>query len=69
MENVMNMFENETQLLQTECAFDVAMKRIEEKYPEAGRDEEGVWNAMALCVINEGYEAAMHYARNTRFGS
>ena len=69
MKNVMEMFKDETQLTQAECAYDVAMKRIKTEFPKADENSysEKLWNSIALSVINDGYDAAMDYARNAYF--
>lgn len=69
MKNVMEMFTSETQLIRAESAFDVAMTRIKTMFPKANEDSyhDKLWNNIALSVINDGYDAAMDYARNACF--
>ncbi len=65
MKNAMEMFTNETQLIQAESAFDVAMKRIGAEHPEINPDSysDRVWFAVAGAVVHDGYEAAKEYAQ------
>lgn len=65
MKNVMEMFTSETQLIQAESAFDVAMKRIGAERPEINPDSysDRVWFAVAGAVVHDGYEAAKEYAQ------
>lgn len=58
---VMEMFENDTQLMQAECAYDVAMHRMKKKYPNI-KYSENLWNTIARIVIVDGYKAAMNFA-------
>ena len=65
MKNVIEMFKDETQLVQAESAYDMAMKRIRAEHPEINPDSysDRVWFAVAGVVVHDGYEAAKEYAQ------
>ena len=76
MSNVMDMFRSETELIQAESCFDVAMQRVNNRYGEdiklfpeevVERFKEQLWSSIALSIVYDGYDAAMDYARNTQF--
>lgn len=70
-------FRDETQVMQAEACFDMAMQNVRESYGSEAVDKlseesresfEGkLWNNIALSVVKEGYEAAKDYARNAHF--
>lgn len=69
MENVMNMIKNETQLMQAESAYSLAVKRIRNEFPTASEDSyrDKLFSQIVRTVVDNGYDAAVEYAKNTYF--
>ena len=65
MDKVIEMFKDETQLVQAESAYDMAMKRIGAEHPEINPDSysDRVWFVVAGVVVHDDYEAAKEYAQ------
>lgn len=58
----------DTQLMQTEAAYDTAMQRVTAKFGEVTESfKASLWNNIALSVVKTGYASAMDYARNASF--
>lgn len=70
-------FRDETQVMQAEACFDMAMQNVRKSYGSEAVDklseesresfENKLWNNIALSITKEGYDAAKDYARNAHF--
>ena len=69
MENVMNMVQNETQLMQAESAYSLAVDRIRNEFPTVSEDSyrDKLFSQIVRTVVDDGYDAAVEYAKNTYF--
>lgn len=58
------MFKDETQEMQAQACYDMAMERIGKQFPEISPDTyaDRVWLAVAGEVVHNGYESAKTYA-------
>lgn len=55
----------ETEEMQAQACYDVAMERIKAQHPEINPDtySDRVWFSVLGMVVNSGYDVAMEYAR------
>lgn len=69
MENVMNMIKDENQLMQAESAYSLAMQNIKNTYPNVNEDKyrDKLFGQIVRTVVNDGYDVAVEYAKNTCF--
>ena len=69
MENVMNMVQNENQLMQAESVYSLAVKRISNEFPSVSEDSyrDKLFAQIVRTVVNDGYSAAVDYAKTAFF--